>query len=188
MGDNLAVDDGGHLVLSLGFGHRLNRDLFNRYLSAVLALAEPCLVAVKLIEVAAIDDCSYVGMTLMEHIHSSLVFGRNGTFSDDRLLNLILLCGIEGHNRLFLLVQLLSDFRLQGYLNHLVCVESVEGDSVGKVILYHTVDDFDSVGYRLILDGVVGQLRNFLFCEVVDEVGLFSHGLHGEGFLLRVYN
>ena len=74
----------------------------------MLPFAEPCLVAVKLIKIAAVDDRADIGVSFVKHIHHRLFFGSNGVL-------LVLDCRPVLHevdHRLFLLVEFLTDFRL----------------------------------------------------------------------------
>ena len=80
-------------------------------------------------------------MSLMEHIHVSLLLRGDAVFSGILLLRLLSGC-IKSHNRLFLLIQLLTYFWLEGNLYHPVLVESVESDGISEIVLYHTIDDF----------------------------------------------
>ena len=55
-----------------------------------------------------------------------------------------------------------------------------------EVILDCSVDDFDSLGHRHLLDGIGGEFLHLFLGQIIDEVGLFCGGLHRESFLLGV--
>ena len=170
MADALSVDDGCHAKFGIAFlilldfslliTYRLNLDVINLNLSAMLAFTEPSLAFVLLIQAIAI----YMGNTAVFWLNSNLVAIRWECLVNHHLLAVVEFC-------------LNPWSELQADL--LFGIEHIHRQFVLKIVSDGIVDDVDAVLDWYLLDGIVGQLLHLILSEIIDKVLLGSCGLDG---------
>ena len=179
MADALSVDEGCHAKLGIAFlvfldltlfvTHRLNLDVVNLNLSAMLAFTEPSLAFVLLIQAVAI----YMSNTAVFWLDSNLVAIRWERLVNHHLLAVVEFC-------LYIWSELQAEL--------LFGIEHIHRQFVLEIVPDGIVDDVNAVLDRYLLDGIVGQFLHFILSEVIDKVLLGGSGLDGECFVGCIYD
>ena len=140
---SLTVDDGGHAVLAFLL-RWLHSYLTNSYFSAMLAFTEPSLA---LVQVLPIHNTYFIVHRFLLHLQ-----------------------WLYGRLQLHLAVQLLLHLWTQTDMDALLAVEHIHRYLVCEIILDDIVQYLQSLGYRHLLDGIVGQCLQFIVGQVIHHI------------------
>ena len=166
--DDLPVNDGCHLVLAFHRG-RVYADLGHFDLPAVLLLPVPAPVLFEVLQVAPVHGG---GHALPYILFRKPCFQRGEDF-------LLLLLPLR---------QLLLHFGMQGKRDAPLAVEHFHRHLVGEICHDNPVQYLQSLLDGMLFERVGGQDAEFVILQVVNHIGGYLFGLHGQRPCLRVHD